>query len=62
MSIVEKSKKIRSEIESIVTEEKVIKQRIMEMRNLISEKKRRAEMLKSAKAEEEKLLAELGNL
>jgi len=57
--ITEKNKVLRAEIDKMAVEEKTIKARINELKNLIEEKKRKVIALAAVKEEEAKLLAEL---
>jgi len=59
MDIREKCKEIKKSIEELSLEEKMIKKSIEELKNLISQKKKKEEILKSLKEEEIQLLKEL---
>ncbi len=60
--ILEKNKELKAAIEQMAIEEKTIKARINELKNLIEEKKRKQSALDAAKKEEAALLKELENL
>ena len=62
MSILEKNKELKASIEQMTIEEKAIKARINELKNLIEEKKRKTVALDAAKKEEAALLKELESL
>jgi hypothetical protein len=58
--ILEKNKELKASIDQMSIEEKAIKARINELKNLIEEKKRKTVALDAAKQEEAALLRELG--
>jgi len=58
--IVEKNKELKASIDQMAIEERTIKARINELKNLIEEKKRKTAALEAAKKEEAALLKELG--
>jgi len=60
--IVAKNKELKESIEKMAVEEKTIKARINELKNLIEEKKRKSAALDAAKKEEAALLKELEGL
>lgn len=60
MDISNKIREIRSDIELISNEEKVIKARLQELKMIVEEKKRREASLVDLKKQEEELLKELG--
>ena len=60
--IQEKNKELKASIEKMALEEKTIKARINELKNLIEEKKRKTVALDNAKKEEAALLKELEGL
>ena len=60
--IVAKNKELKASIEKMAMEEKAIKARINELKNLIEEKKRKTVALDAAKKEEATLLKELDGL
>ena len=57
--IVAKNKELKASIDKMALEERAIKSRINELKNLIEEKKRKTVALEAAKEEEASLLAEL---
>ena len=60
--IIEKNKELKASIEKMANEEKAIKARVNELKNLIEEKKRKTASLDAAKKEEADLLKELEGL
>jgi len=60
--IQEKNKELKASIDKMAIEEKTIKARINELKNLIEEKKRKTLALEAAKKEEAALLKELEGL
>lgn len=60
MDVSQKIKELRGEIQQISADEKAAKNRIAELKNLLTEKKNRETSLKEALAEEQELLKELG--
>jgi len=60
--ILTKNKELKASIEKMAIEEKTIKARINELKNLIEEKKRKTLALEAAKKEEAALLKELEGL
>jgi len=60
--ILTKNKELKASIEKMAIEEKTIKARINELKNLIEEKKRKGLALEAAKKEEAALLKELEGL
>ena len=57
--ILTKNKELKAAIEKMAIEEKAIKSRINELKNLIEEKKRKSSALEAAKREEADLLKEI---
>ena len=60
--IQEKNKELKASIDKMALEEKTIKARINELKNLIEEKKRKTVALDAARKEEAALLKELEGL
>ena len=60
--IQEKNKELKASIEKMALEEKTIKARINELKNLIEEKKRKTVALDNAKKEEAALLRDVEGL
>jgi len=60
--IIAKNKELKASIEQMANEEKAIKARVNELKNLIEEKRRKMLALDAAKEEEAALLKELEGL
>ena len=54
-------KKLRGDVEGLSAEEKLVRGRISELKQLIMEKQKRSESLAAAKAEEAELLKQLSS-
>lgn len=59
MEIQDKIKETKKDLESLISEEKMIRANIQELKSLIEQKKIKAESVKNLKDEQAKLLAEL---